>query len=305
MNARIALLLCACSTACAELPPVVGSADGVTPNPAANVPNPPASLTTTYEMMKRIGQMQAEVQQLTGKVEEQMSQIEDLKKQQKAMYSDFDERLQGIENKSGTGSSPSAEIPPDASVPAGSGSTETESSAPATNDQPASQGQSGGNPSDAIGNTAETPVPSPAQASSTPPAASSAQVPEAEKQEYQQGYDDLRNGRTAQAITEFNAYITNHPGSAYVSNAQYWLGEAYRVNLDNAAARKAFNAVVENHPNSAKVPDALLKLGYIEMEEKNSAKAREILTRVTTEFANTRAAGLAQKKLLLLDGSPH
>ncbi|WP_411728199.1 tol-pal system protein YbgF [Methyloglobulus sp.] len=303
MNARIALLLCACSTACAELPPVVGSTGGVTPNPAVNAPNPPASLTTTYEMMKRIEQMQAEVQQLTGKVEEQVSQIEDLKKQQKTMYTDFDDRLQSIENKSGTGGSPLAETPPDASVPAESGSTETESSAPAISDQPVPQGQSEGNPSDAIGNTAETPVPNPAQASSTSSAASSAQVPEAEKQEYQQGYDDLRNGRTSQAITEFNAYIANHPGSAYAGNAQYWLGEAHRVNLDNASARKAFSAVVETYPNSAKVPDALLKLGYIEMEEKNSAKAREYLMQVTTGFSGSKAARLAEKKLLILDGS--
>jgi tol-pal system protein YbgF len=136
------------------------------------------------------------------------------------------------------------------------------------------------------------------------PDASSAQVPESEKQEYQQAYDNLRNGRTDQAITGFNAYITNHPGSGYASNAQYWLGEAHRVNLDNTSARKAFNAVVETYPDSAKVPDALLKLGYIEMEEKNTTKAREILTRVTTEFPSSKAAALAQKKLLTLKGSP-
>ncbi len=114
----------------------------------------------------------------------------------------------------------------------------------------------------------------------------------------------FRNGRTAQAITEFNAFITSHPGSTYASNAQYWLGEAHRVNQDNTSARKAFNSVIETYPNSTKVPDALLKLGYIEMEEKNPSKAREYLTRITTEFGNSRAAGLAQKKLLILDGSP-
>ncbi len=290
MNARIALFLCACSVACAELPPVVDKST----NPALNAAKPPASLASDYEMMKRIEQMQAEVQQLTGKVEEQASQIEELKKQQKTMFTDFDDRIQSIENKSGTGQ-PSAETPAD------SGTGATEPSAPAATDDPTSAVQPQDNPSEAATPSSAAPgLAAPAQSSDVSPS----QVSDVEKQEYQQAYDDLRNGRTAQAITAFNAYIANHPGSGYASNAQYWLGEAHRVDQDNVSARKAFNDVVVTYPNSAKVPDALLKLGYIEMEEKNPAKAREYLTRVTTEFASSRAAGLAQKKLLLLDGSP-
>jgi tol-pal system protein YbgF len=291
MNARIALLLCACSTACAELPPVVDTST----NPALNAAKPPAAvLTSDYEMMKRIEQMQTEVQQLTGKVEEQASQIEELKKQQKTIFTDFDDRIQSIENKSGAGQ-PSAETPVEPSTSIESGAGATESPAPAATDDAASKAQPD--------TTSETAAPVPA-ATAQPSDTGSAQVPEAEKQEYQQGYDDLRNGRTAQAITEFNAFIASHPGSSYASNAQYWLGEAHRVNQDNTSARKAFNSVIETYPNSTKVPDALLKLGYIEMEEKNPTKAREYLTRITTEFANSRAAGLAQKKLLILDGSP-
>jgi tol-pal system protein YbgF len=293
MNARIALLLCACSTACAELPPVVDKSGGVTPNPATAKPS--ASLTSDYEMMKRIEQMQAEVQQLTGKVEEQAFHIDELKKQQKTMYTDFDDRIQSIENKSG-GGQPSAETPADPSAPANAGVEGAGSPAPAATDGSVSKVQPQETPSE----TAAPVSAATAQSSDT----GSARVPEAEKQEYQQGYDDLRNGRTTQAITEFNAFIASHPGSSYASNAQYWLGEAHRVNQDNTSARKAFNSVIETYPNSTKTPDALLKLGYIEMEEKNPTKAREYLTRVTTEFANSRAAGLAQKKLLMLDGSP-
>jgi tol-pal system protein YbgF len=281
MNARVALLLCACSTACAELPPVVDNNSlAAPPDQAVNAPKPPASSAEIYEMMKRLDQMQGEVQQLTGKVEEQAFQIEELKKQQKTMYSDFDERLQGIENKSGTGQ-PSAE-------------NSSDSSGPAATDQQVAPGQAEDKQFDAGGDTSATPAQAPADPG---------HVSDVEKQEYQQAYDDLRNGRTSQAITEFNAYIANHPGSAYASNAQYWLGEAHRVNLDNAAARKAFNSVIETYPNSAKVPDALLKLGYIEKEEKNSAKAREYLTRVTTEFPDSKAARLAEKKLPMLDQS--
>ncbi|TAL42074.1 MAG: tetratricopeptide repeat protein, partial [Methylovulum sp.] len=84
-------------------------------------------------------------------------------------------------------------------------------------------------------------------------------------------------------------------------NAQYWLGEAYRVNQDNDAAKKAFNDVVEKYPGSAKVPDALLKLGYVEMDQKHPDQARDYFTRVTTDFPDSAAARLASKKLLLLN----
>jgi tol-pal system protein YbgF len=296
MNVRIALLLCACSTACAELPPVVDKGGDVSSKATAAAP--PASLTTTYEMMKRLEQMQGEVQQLTGKVEEQAFQIEELKKQQKTMYTDFDDRIGSIENKSGTGQ-PTAEAPADPSAPADSGVVEKEPTPTVATEQQAS-------PEQPDSKQTPEPVAAPAAASNNnapvqaATGSSSAQISDAEKKEYQQAYDDLRNGRTAQAITGLNAYIATHPDSAYASNAQYWLGEAHRVNQDNASARKAFNSVLEKHPKSEKVSDALLKLGYIEKDEKNIAKAREYLTRVTTEFPNSKAAKLAQKKLPML-----
>ena len=95
--------------------------------------------------------------------------------------------------------------------------------------------------------------------------------------------------------------MSKYPTGVYANNAQYWLGEAYRVKQDNDAARKAFNDVIEKYPDGAKVPDALLKLGYIEMDQKNPAKAREYLTRVTTDYPKSPAALLAAKKLLKLD----
>ncbi|MEQ1557822.1 MAG: tol-pal system protein YbgF [Methyloglobulus sp.] len=284
MNARIVLFLSACSVACAEVPPVVETGGNLSGNSVVNVPNPVSS-TANYEMMKRIEQMQAEVQQLTGKVEEQAFQIEELKKKQKTMYTDFDDRLQGLENKSATGQ-PSADNSPTPDTSADS--TGQAVAAPAVAEQ-----QTKANPSENAGGGSVTP----AQADNPAP------VSEAEKQEYQQAYDALRNGRTSEAIAQFNIYLTAHPQSGYASNAQYWLGEAHRVNQDNASARKAFNDVVAMHPESAKVPDALLKLGYIEVEEKNSAKAREYLTRVTTEYPASKAARLAEKKLLTLDTS--
>ncbi|CAG7857516.1 hypothetical protein MCAMS1_02369 [biofilm metagenome] len=289
MKTRLVLLLCACSTACAEAPPVVNTAGGASPNPAI----PPTSLTTDYELMKRIQQMQAEVQQLTGKVEEQAFHIEELKKQQKNMYTDFDDRIQNLETKSGSSQ-------PIGDAPSGSSGSAVPDISNAQSSLPSAKEPSATNAALPQSIAPKAPPVPPYPEPVPPPAPEAMPLSASEKQEYQSAYDNLRNGRTAQAITQFNGFIANHPDSTYAGNAQYWLGEAHRVNMDNTSARQAFNTVVEKYPRSAKVSDALLKLGYIEMEEKNTEKAREILTRVTTEFGNSRAAVLAEKKLAIL-----
>jgi tol-pal system protein YbgF len=281
----LALLLSVCSSVYAELPVVIDNSSYPKSAAPANPANSP-STNTLYELMGRLEQLQAEVQQLTGKVEEQAYRIDELKKHQSTMYTDFDERLQGIENKAnGTGQS-TAESPAENAGSSDAGAKESG----ALGSVPANQAASESSPADkAVANQAPKPNPE------------TAQVLGPEKQEYQQAYNELRNGHTEQSIEQFNAYLSKYPTGVYANNAQYWLGEAYRVKQDNDAARKAFNDVIEKYPNGAKVPDALLKLGYIEIDQKNQAKAREYLTRVTTDYPRSPAALLASKKLLKLD----
>jgi tol-pal system protein YbgF len=277
----LALLLSACSSVSAELPPVIDHSSYPPSATPANPANSP-STNTLYELMGRLEQLQAEVQQLTGKVDEQGYRIDELKKYQSTLYSDFDERLQGIENKANGADQPVAETPTETGGMGDTAAKESESSTPAVEPVP-------------------TPVDKPVENQAPQPKSNTAQVSGAEKQEYQQAYNELRNGHTEQSIEQFNTYLSKYPTGAYANNAQYWLGEAYRVKQDNDAARKAFNDVIEKYPDGAKVPDALLKLGYIEIDQKNQAKAREYLTRVTTDYPKSPAALLATKKLLKLD----
>jgi len=277
MKARVLLLLCVCGAVQAEqLPPVIDNSM----YPAGEVgAAKPSSGNALYEMMGRLEQLQAEVQQLTGKVEEQANLIAEMKKSQTTMYSDFDGRMQSLEKKA-------------------------EGVKPAVTENAQTQEGLVGSQAKVAESPAEALAAAPAvkQAAPKPDAAqTTAPVAGDEKQQYQQAYDALRNGHNAQAIAEFNALLGKNPKGEYANNAQYWLGEAYRVNQDIDSARKAFNNVVENYPGSSKVPDALLKLGTIEIEQKNQAKAREYLTRVTADFPSSTAARLAAKKLLLLD----
>lgn len=290
----LALLLSVCGSAYAELPVVIDHSSyppSATPASPANSP----SANTLYELMGRLEQLQAEVQQLTGKVDEQAYHIEELKKHQTKMYSDFDERLQGIENKSNGTDQPVAESSPEAAG-AGDAAAKEGEATPAKGPAPAEKPVVENAPasdSASVDKPLENQVPKPKP--------EAAQVSGAEKQEYQQAYNELRNGHTEQSIEQFKVYLGKYPAGVYGDNAQYWLGEAYRVKQDNDAARKAFNDVVEKYPDGAKVPDALLKLGYIEIDQKNLVKAREYLTRVTTDYPKSPAALLAGKKLLKLD----
>lgn len=291
----LALLLSVCSSVYAELPPVIDHSSYPPSATPVNPANSPSS-NTLYELMRRLEQMQAEVQQLTGKVDEQAYRIDELKKHQTKMYSDFDERLQTIENKANGTEEPVAESPPDAVGTGDAEAKEGESPTLATESAPAPESTLVDNPV-----SASEPAPAVESAPAPKPKPETTQVSGPEKQEYQQAYNELRNGHTDQSIEQFNAYLSKYPAGVYANNAQYWLGEAYRVKQDNNAARKAFNDVIEKYPDGAKVPDALLKLGYIEIDQKNMAKAREYLTRVTTDYPKSPAALLASKKLLKLD----
>ena len=287
MKACLVLLLCFCSAVHAEsFPPVV---DDSTYSADQTGAARSSSTNALFEMMRRLEQLQAEVQQLTGKIEEQSYLIAEMKKSQGTQYSDLDERMQNLEKKT-EGVKPLA--------------AESSSMQEGSVEPPAKE------PESPVETAAPAPAPEAKQASvqkqDAVQASASANAPRLppvgdEKQQYQQAYESLRNGHTTQAIAQFNALLGNNPQGEYANNAQYWLGEAYRVNQDMDSARKAFNNVIEKYPGSSKVPDALLKLGSIEVEQKNTAKAREYLTRVTVDFPGSTAARLAAKKLLLLD----
>jgi tol-pal system protein YbgF len=303
----LVLLLSFFSCAYAELPPVVDNStypQSAAPVSPANAP----SSSTLYEMMGRLEQLQAEVQKLTGKVEEQAYRIDELKKHQSTMYSDFDERLQSVENKANGTDQSNAEHPAENSGAAGdAGAKESGALAPAADPVPAPESAPAPVPANESGTAPESSPAEKAAAdqSANPKPDDAVQDSGAGKEEYQQAYNELRKGHTDQSIEQFNAYLSKYPTGFYANNAQYWLGEAYRVKKDDNAARKAFNDVIEKYPSGIKVPDALLKLGYLEAEQKNPAKAREYLTRVTAEFPNTRAALLAEKKLHMLDQVNH
>ncbi len=219
-----------------------------------------------YEVLDRLEQLQSEVQQLRGQVEQQNYTIEQLKKRQSTMYSDVDQRLQVME---------------------GGG-------APAAANQ-----EMGGLQDAAAGNNRDQEV---LKDPAVQPQSTAAGVAKSnEKQVYLEGYDQLRNGHYSQAIVLFNQVVVDYPDGEYADNAQYWLGETYKVNRNYTASRDAFQKLLSNYPDSPKVPDAMLKLGYLELEQNNIKKGRQYLVDVSMRYPGTTAANLANERLKLLD----
>lgn len=306
MKYRLVILLClyANTLVCAyALPDVIDNSAYPTSSstPVNAMPTIASSNSGMLDLMARVEQLQSEVQQLTGKVEEQANQINELKKQQKSLSTDFDDRIASLENKSNGSSSPSvksSETP--ATAPAPVETTQTPSPVVAPNPPEEAKRPIDAEP---IPKTNENQKPVDAVESSAKVKAEAPKIPANEKQQFQQAYELLRNGHTDQSIDEFNTYLTQYPNGQLVSNAQYWLGEAYRAKKDNNAATQAFNKVIDNYSGSEKVPDALLKLGLIELDQKNTDKARDYFNRVTANYPETQAARLATKKLQILNAN--
>jgi tol-pal system protein YbgF len=114
---------------------------------------------------------------------------------------------------------------------------------------------------------------------------------------YQAAFNLLKDAKYTEAANAFTAFIVNNPQSKLLDNAHYWLGEAHYVLKDFVQAQRDFQGILDLYPNSAKLPDALLKLGYTHYELKNYKEARAALTKVTSQYADSSSAKLAQQRL--------
>ncbi len=252
------------------LPPVIDNS--LYPNNTQMAPNAPSS-NVVYEVLGRMEQMQQELQMLRGTVEEQAQMIQDLQNRQNNIYADLDQRIQKLQSVA-------------LNAAGQNGLTDTSVSDPA-------QQQVVNYPVPDVGSS---------QTTSEYHETASVMTPSDEKERYNTAYQLLMNGHNSKAIEAFNELIQQFPTGEYADNAQYWLGEAYKIINDNQAAKQAFLMVVQNYVNSPKIPDALYKLGLIEYEQKNMAAARDYFVRVKESYSDSGAAHLAGRKLQEMGG---
>jgi tol-pal system protein YbgF len=119
---------------------------------------------------------------------------------------------------------------------------------------------------------------------------------------YQIAFDQLKDGKYAEAANGFGKFLSAYPQSALADNAQYWLGEAHYVLKDYPQALRDFQTVLQKYPDSRKTPDALLKIGYCQYELKNFRESRDALNKLVQQYPETGSARLAQQRIAKLDG---
>ena len=236
------------------------------------------SSETMMEMSNRIEQLQGQVLKLHGEIEELTHKLDTLKRQQKDMYSEFDQRLQ---NSIGANASPSPS--PGETVPPNQASSD---SSDPSNSMPA-----------------PTSTPTPRAMPTPPPPVSSAE--DGRQAAYDKAFNLLRDGKYPESAREFKRFLSAYPSGENVDTALYWMGEAHYVLRDFPASREAFRKLVKEHPDSAKQADAMLKLAYIEYDTGQWVRARELLTDTSKRYPGSSAAKSAEKKLAKMKQEGH
>lgn len=260
-------------------------------------------------MILELQQMREEVRELRGLVEAQSQEIENLKRRQRDQYVDLDRRLGEL--RAGAAQ---ASLARSGQTADGSGIGEPDTEAPAVDVASAGRLEEGSMPTDRESGTDQPqvqPIAPPEvrdrldeQAEVTTLAdqgnggARALREPtEAEQQAYDQAFRALRETRYADAAEGFDAFLRDHPDSAYAPNALYWLGEVYYVTRDFEIALTQFERLQDSYPDSSKKPDALLKIGFSHYELGDWDRARAALEQVIADYPGTNYSRLAENRL--------
>ena len=127
-----------------------------------------------------------------------------------------------------------------------------------------------------------------------------AQVLPSEKQAYDSAMQVFQSGDYKRAAAALQDFVRRYPESAYASNAQYWLGNAYYAQRDYKNAIAAQEVVTTTYANSAKAPDAMLNIATSYAELKDKVKAKKTLQTLVSKFPGTPAAQSAKDRLAVL-----
>ena len=110
-------------------------------------------------------------------------------------------------------------------------------------------------------------------------------------------YNDYLNGKYDLAVSGFQRFVKDFPGTSLTPNAYYWLGESYYQQKDYVRAIQSFEYLSTEYPGNEKVPAALFKSGLAAGETGDLAKSKKNLKRVIEEFPTSDEAKLAKNKL--------
>lgn len=126
-----------------------------------------------------------------------------------------------------------------------------------------------------------------------------------EKSLYESARSLMHNKKFAEAILEFKDFLWQFPEGTYACEANYWLGELYRMQWHANKADKnllnhaidSYNIVINKYQSLDREGDAMLKLALLEMEQEHLAVAKDIFLQVINKYPNTAIAKIAANNI--------
>ncbi len=120
---------------------------------------------------------------------------------------------------------------------------------------------------------------------------------------YQKGLVYGIMGDIEDKITTLEGLLANYPGSAFLDDARYEIGNSWLLLTNNTKARNYFYEILEYHPGSAYAQSARLKTGLIYYNENEDEQALETFRQVVEDYPGTPQAqeALAAMRIIYVD----
>jgi tol-pal system protein YbgF len=296
--------LVVCSLAATAQVPVVEQSSRRGQTDAAQV-QPAGGNDLMLQLYTQLESLQREVQTLRGMVEEQSNQIRHMETESRDRYLDVDRRLSELSGgaAAGTALSPALGGLPPGYTNGAATLPPAATGAAVPSQQPFDTPQGTNNaPPISLGNTstAGTPTgvaPAAVGAIKQPPAAQGIDPNLSEQDLYRTALNILleqQPERYNESIAMFQSYIQRFPQGRLLTNAYYWLGEAFILVERYEEARDTFTVLIANYPDDPKAAGALLKRGdvYQRMGQRDLAVQdwRDIATRYPENATEIREA---------------
>lgn len=238
------------------------------------------------ELLQQVESLKREIRVLRGELENQVYELGNVRKRNRDLYLDTDQRLIDLERKT----EQSLNLLEEGGL--GGELTGSLDGAPGEEGDPPVFVDTDGDQLSA------EPEAAAAQADNT---AATAQNGDGEKAAYTAAYALLTGGQREEAVAAFEAFLQDYPDGAYADNAWYWQGEARYAQRQFEDAIRLFESVVSLFPQSLKVPDARLKIAYALFEQQRFDESRAALASVIADYPGRAAGTLASKRLAEMD----
>lgn len=131
------------------------------------------------------------------------------------------------------------------------------------------------------------------QAPAPQPAADAA----GESREFEAALNLFKQGKHAEAVGAFEAFIKNRPASNLLPGAHFWAGQSAYQSRDVARSITHFNAVLSRWPSDPRAPDAQLGLANAQQAMGDAKASRRSLELLVEKYPASDAAAVAKQRL--------